>query len=124
MALELLSYQHQSNITTTAQASTFSLILLIVLMMVLNFSSIISLFGSGGLLASIILVIVALGAGYLLGGPGASQKMGAVAGRRPTQHRRGDGGCHHELRRGRIGDDHRFFGDHHGHYDATGRRIG
>lgn len=57
-----------------AQASTFSLILLIVLMIVLNFSSIISLFGSGGLLASIILVIVALAAGYLLGGPGASNK--------------------------------------------------
>ena len=57
-----------------AQASTFSLILLIVLMIVLNFSSIISLFGSGGLLASIVLVIVALVAGYLLGGPGASKK--------------------------------------------------
>lgn len=57
-----------------AQASTFSLILLIVLMLVLNFSSIISLFGSGGLLASIVLVIVALVAGYLLGGPGASNK--------------------------------------------------
>ena len=57
-----------------AQASTFSLILLIVLMLVLNFSSIISLFGSGGLLASIILVIIALAAGYLLGGPGASNK--------------------------------------------------
>jgi BASS family bile acid:Na+ symporter len=57
-----------------AQASTFSLILLIVLMIVLNFSSIISLFGSGGLLASIVLVIVALVAGYLLGGSGASNK--------------------------------------------------
>jgi BASS family bile acid:Na+ symporter len=43
-------------------------------MLVLNFSSIISLFGSGGLLASIVLVIVALVAGYLLGGSGASNK--------------------------------------------------
>jgi len=57
-----------------AQASTFSLLLLIVLMLVLNFGSIIGLFGSGGLLASTILVIVALAAGYLLGGPGASNK--------------------------------------------------
>jgi len=52
-----------------AQASSYSLILLIV-----NFRSIIGLFGSGGLLSSILLVIVALAAGYLLGGPGASNK--------------------------------------------------
>ena len=58
-----------------AQASTYSLLLLIVLMLVLNFSSIIGLFGSGGLLASIILVIVSLATGYLLGGPGASNKL-------------------------------------------------
>lgn len=57
-----------------AQASSFSLILLIVLMLVLNFSSIISLFGSGGLIASIILVIISLVVGYFLGGPGASSK--------------------------------------------------
>ena len=52
------------------QASTFSLLLLIVLMLVLNFQDVISLFGSGGLLASLILVIIALAGGYLLGGPG------------------------------------------------------
>ena len=57
-----------------AQASTYSLLLLIVLMLVLNFSNIVSLFGSGGLLASIILIIVAVAAGYLLGGSDASNK--------------------------------------------------
>ena len=57
-----------------AQASSFSLILLIVLMLILNFGSIVSLFGSGGLLASVILVIIALATGYLLGGPDSSTK--------------------------------------------------
>lgn len=62
------------------QASTFSLILLIVLMLVLNFRNVLSLFGSGGLLASLILVAVALGSGYLLGGPGASTRWVQVLG--------------------------------------------
>ena len=56
-----------------AQASTISLLFLIVLMLVLNWSNVVSLFGSGGLLASLILVVIALAGGYLLGGPGASQ---------------------------------------------------
>lgn len=56
------------------QASTFSLLILIVLMLILNAQSVISLFGSGGLLASAILVAVSLVAGYLLGGPGTSNK--------------------------------------------------
>lgn len=57
-----------------AQASTLSLLFLIVLMLVLNWSNVVSLFGSGGLLASIILVVVALVVGYFLGGPGAATK--------------------------------------------------
>jgi predicted Na+-dependent transporter len=63
-----------------AQASTFSLILLIVLMLVINFNDVVSLFGSGGLLASIILVIVALGSGYLLGGSDPSIRWVQVLG--------------------------------------------
>jgi predicted Na+-dependent transporter len=43
-------------------------------MLVLNFNNVISLFGSGGLLASLILVVIALGGGYLLGGSGASNR--------------------------------------------------
>jgi BASS family bile acid:Na+ symporter len=57
-----------------AQASTFSLLALMVLMVVLNFSNVVDLLGSGGLLAGLILVIVSLAGGYLLGGPGGSNK--------------------------------------------------
>ena len=49
------------------QASTFSLLALMVLMVVLNFSNVIGLIGTGGLLASLILVIVAAVGGYLFG---------------------------------------------------------
>lgn len=63
------------------QASTFSLILLIVLMLVINFNNVISLLGSGGLLASLILVGAAIAGGYLLGGADRStqwiQALGA-----------------------------------------------
>ena len=51
-----------------AQASSFSLLLLMVLMLVLNWNNVISLVGSGGLLASVILVVIAVAAGYFLGG--------------------------------------------------------
>lgn len=49
------------------QASSFSLLALMVLMVVLNFSNVIGLLGSGGLLASLILVIGSIAGGYLLG---------------------------------------------------------
>ncbi len=63
------SFQHYA-----AQASSISLLFLIVLMLVLNWSNVVSLFGSGGLLASIILVVISLVVGYFLGGAGASTK--------------------------------------------------
>ena len=50
-----------------AQASNLSLLFLLVLMVVLNFSDVVGLFGSGGLLASLILVILTTAGGYLLG---------------------------------------------------------
>ena len=50
-----------------AQASNLSLMILLVLMVVLNFSKVVGLFGSGGLLASLILVILTTAGGYLLG---------------------------------------------------------
>lgn len=50
-----------------AQASTYSLLALMVLMIVLNFSNVIGLLGSGGLLASLILVVVTIAGGFLLG---------------------------------------------------------
>jgi len=50
-----------------AQASNLSLLFLLVLMVVLNFSDVVGLLGSGGLLASLILVILTVVGGYLLG---------------------------------------------------------
>ena len=56
------------------QASSFSLLALMVLMVVLNFKNVINLFGSGGLLTSLILVILSAVGGYLLGALGGSNK--------------------------------------------------
>lgn len=50
-----------------AQASNLSLLILMVLMVVLNFSDVVGLLGSGGLIASLILVILTTAGGYLLG---------------------------------------------------------
>jgi BASS family bile acid:Na+ symporter len=50
-----------------AQASNISLLILMVLMVVLNFSNVVGLLGSGGLLASLILVILTAAGGFLLG---------------------------------------------------------
>jgi len=50
-----------------SQASNLSLLILLVLMVVLNFSDVVGLLGSGGLLASLILVILTTAGGYLLG---------------------------------------------------------
>ena len=50
-----------------AQASNLSLLILLVLMVVLNFSDVVGLLGSGGLLASLILVILTTAGGYVLG---------------------------------------------------------
>jgi predicted Na+-dependent transporter len=76
-----------------AQASNFSLLLLLVLMVVLNFSDVIGLLGSGGLLASLILVVLTTAGGYLLGrlanagswiqGLGAGQRNIAAASGKP-----------------------------------------
>ena len=56
------------------QASNLSLLILMVLMVVLNFQNVIDLLGSGGLLASLILVIVSAVGGYLLGRLGGSNE--------------------------------------------------
>ena len=52
------------------QASNISLLFLMVLMIVLNFSNVVGLLGSGGLLASLILVILCAAGAYLLGNLG------------------------------------------------------
>jgi BASS family bile acid:Na+ symporter len=56
-----------------AQASNLSLLILLVLMVVLNFSDVVGLLGSGGLLASLILVILTVVGGYLLGSLGKAE---------------------------------------------------
>jgi BASS family bile acid:Na+ symporter len=56
------------------QASNISLLFLMVLMVVLNFNNVVGLFGSGGLLASLILVIVSAAGAYLLGSLGGTHK--------------------------------------------------
>jgi BASS family bile acid:Na+ symporter len=56
-------------------ASNLSLLILMVLMIVLNFSNVVNLLGSGGLLSSLILVILSLVGGYLLGGFSGSDKV-------------------------------------------------
>jgi BASS family bile acid:Na+ symporter len=57
-----------------AQASNLSLLFLMVLMVVLNFNNVVGLLGSGGLLASLILVIVSAAGAYLLGSLGRAHK--------------------------------------------------
>ena len=56
-----------SALPSFAQASNLSLLILMVLMVVLNFSDVVGLLGSGGLLASLILVVLTAAGGYLLG---------------------------------------------------------
>jgi BASS family bile acid:Na+ symporter len=63
-----------SALPSFTQASNLSLLILLVLMIVLNFSIVVGLLGSGGLLASLILVILTVVGGYLLG------KLGQVEG--------------------------------------------
>jgi predicted Na+-dependent transporter len=65
------------------QASSFSLLALMVLMVVLNFQNVIDLLGSGGLLTSLILVIVSAAGAYLLGGLGGSNKWVQALGAGP-----------------------------------------
>jgi len=54
--------------------STLSLALLIVLLLVTNIQNVISLFGTRGILASILFLFAGAGIGWLLGGPGLGTK--------------------------------------------------
>ena len=56
------------------QASNISLLFLMVLMIVLNFSNVVGLIGSGGLLASLILVVLSAAGAYLLGSLGKAER--------------------------------------------------
>lgn len=56
-------------IKPSGQIANLALVLLLVLMLGLNLRDVIDLFGSGAILATLIVLAVAIGAGYLLGGP-------------------------------------------------------
>jgi predicted Na+-dependent transporter len=53
-----------------SQISNLSLALLLVLMLGLNLDDVLGLFGSGAILATLVLLVIAVAGGYLLGGPG------------------------------------------------------
>jgi BASS family bile acid:Na+ symporter len=63
---------------TFGQASNIAILVLLVLGVVLNFNQMIALVGSLGILAGIIFIVLALAAGYLIGGsdPGIKSVMG------------------------------------------------
>lgn len=65
----------QSLVHPITQISNISLALLIVLMLGLNINKVLGLFGSGALLAVLIMVAVAVIGGYFLGGPGSDTKQ-------------------------------------------------
>lgn len=69
---------------TFGQASNIALLVLTVLGLVLNFSSMIALVGSLGILAGVIFIVLALTVGYMLGGSGAGVRsvMGLGTGQR------------------------------------------
>jgi BASS family bile acid:Na+ symporter len=54
--------------------SSLSLVLLIVLLLVTNLRNVISLFGTRGILASILFLVAGAGIGWVLGGPGLGTK--------------------------------------------------
>jgi bile acid:Na+ symporter, BASS family len=56
------------------QISTFSLALLIVLLLVTNVQNVLALFGTRGIFASILFLVAGAGIGWLLGGPGLGTK--------------------------------------------------
>ena len=57
-----------------AQTSTVAIVLLMVTGLILNFSAIVGVIGTGAILAILIFLIVALIIGYLLGGPAANTR--------------------------------------------------
>ena len=60
----------ESLLPTMTQISNISLALLVVLMLGLNIGKVLGLFGSGAILAILLLLAIAVAAGYFLGGPG------------------------------------------------------
>lgn len=55
--------------------SNLSLILVIALLTVVNFKSVLGVFGTRGILAGLLFIAIAYGVGWLLGGPGADTRV-------------------------------------------------
>ena len=68
-----------------AQISTISLVLLLVLMLGLNITNVIDLFGTGAILATVLFIVISIAAGYLLGGPSTDTKQVLALGQWPAQ---------------------------------------
>jgi predicted Na+-dependent transporter len=68
-----------------AQASNYSIVLVLALMLVLNFSNVISVIGTGGILALVIFIAVSFVLGYFVGGIGSHSDIKRVAGLGTTQ---------------------------------------
>jgi BASS family bile acid:Na+ symporter len=56
------------------RTSSFSMIALLVLALPLNFNNIVSLIGTGGIMALIMLILTSFAIGYILGGPNKDSK--------------------------------------------------
>ena len=54
--------------------STWSLVLVILLLIAVNFQSVLAVFGTGAILAGLLFLAAGYGIGWLLGGPGADTK--------------------------------------------------
>ena len=102
-----------------AQASNLSLLILMVLMVVLNFSNVINLIGSGGLLASLILVICHRGGRLSVGQPGRLEQVGPGPGRRAAQYSRCHGSRYHEFRQRGDCDDCSLLVDRFARHDPA-----
>jgi BASS family bile acid:Na+ symporter len=56
-------------------ASSVALVLVVVLLTVVNVRSVLSMFGTGAILAGLLLIAIGYGFGWLLGGPGADTRV-------------------------------------------------
>src|SRR5215510_13102903 len=79
LAIGLLVKARLSGVATNTQPllnklSTLSLAVLIVLLLITNAQNVVSLFGTRGILASILFMVVGCGVGWILGGPGSDMK--------------------------------------------------
>src|SRR5215472_15768700 len=79
LAIGLLVKARLSGVAASTQPllnklSTLSLAVLIVLLLITNAQNVVNLFGTRGILASILFIVVGCGVGWILGGPGSDMK--------------------------------------------------